>query len=276
MHHDHGPITGRFDPWRMPEGPSRVILREETEAFVGRKILRVSGNSKQNIARLDQQNVLAWRRWGKHVLIECAHFSVRIHFLLFGSYRTNEDKPNAVPRLCLEFSNGQRLNFYACSVQFIERMLDDVYDWTAHAINPLWDAAQARRKRRAVPGMLVADALLDQALFAGVGNIIKNEVSHRIRVHPEEHGRCVACTQTRRTGAPGARRQFRFSSLGKKPSCRRSITRRTPRPTARAMAHRCSIASTWARRGAVRLSARCASGCTAPKMLDVCGGALEQ
>lgn len=199
----------------MPEGPSRVILREETEAFVGRKILRVSGNSKQNIARLDQQNVLARRRWGKHVLIECAHFSVRIHFLLFGSYRTNEDKPNAVPRLCLEFSNGQRLNFYACSVQFIERTLDDVYDWTAHAMNPLWDAAQARRKRRAVPGMLVADALLDQALFAGVGNIIKNEVSHRIRVHPEEHGRCVACTQTRRTGVPGARRQFRFSSLEK-------------------------------------------------------------
>lgn len=276
MHDDHGPITGRFDPWRMPEGPSRVILREETEAFVGRKILRVSGNSKQNIARLDQQNVLARRRWGKHVLIECAHFSVRIHFLLFGSYRTNEDKPNAVPRLCLEFSNGQRLNFYACSVQFIERTLDDVYDWTAHAMNPLWDAAQARRKRRAVPGMLVADALLDQALFAGVGNIIKNEVSHRIRVHPEEHGRCVACTQTRRTGVPGARRQFRFSSLEKKPSCRRSITRRTPRPTARAMAHRCSIASTWARRGAVRLSPRCASGCTAPKMLDVCGGALEQ
>ncbi len=176
---------GRFDPWRMPEGPSRVILRDETEAFVGRKILRVSGNGKQNIARLDQQNVLALRRWGKHVLIECAHFSVRIHFLLFGSYRTNEDKPNAVPRLCLEFSNGQRLNFYARSVQFIERPLDDVYDWTADAMNPLWDVAQARRKRRAVRGMLAANALLDQALFAGVGNIIKNEMSHRIRVHPE-------------------------------------------------------------------------------------------
>ena len=33
--------------------------------------------------------------------------------------------------------------------------------------------------------MLVADALLDQNRFAGVGNIIKNEVLHRIRVHPE-------------------------------------------------------------------------------------------
>ncbi|MFB9037582.1 endonuclease, partial [Xanthomonas arboricola pv. corylina] len=65
----------------MPEGPSLVILREQTEAFVGRKILRVSGNSKQDIARLEQQKVLALRSWGKHFLIECAQFSVRIHFL---------------------------------------------------------------------------------------------------------------------------------------------------------------------------------------------------
>ncbi|UXA51853.1 endonuclease [Xanthomonas prunicola] len=170
----------------MPEGPSRVILREDTEAFVGRKILRVSGNSKQDIARLDQQKVLALRSWGKRFfLIERAHFSARIHFLLFGSYRINEDKPNAVPRLCLEFSKGQRLHFYACSVQFMERPLDEVYDWTADVMNPLWDAAQARRKLRAAPCLLAADALLDQTIFAGVGNIIKNEVLHSIHVHPE-------------------------------------------------------------------------------------------
>ncbi|MBB3804233.1 MULTISPECIES: DNA-formamidopyrimidine glycosylase family protein [Xanthomonas] len=169
----------------MPEGPSLVILREETAAFVGRNILHVSGNSKQDIARLEHQKVLALRTWGKHFLIECAQFSVRIHFLLFGSYRINEEKPNAVPRLRLEFSKGERLNFYACSVQFIDRPLDEVYDWTADVMNPLWDPAQARRKLRAAPGMLVADALLDQTVFAGVGNIIKNEVLHRIRVHPE-------------------------------------------------------------------------------------------
>ena len=37
---------------------------------------------------------------------------------------------------------------------------------------------------RATPKTLVCDALLDQTLFAGVGNIIKNEVLYRIRVHP--------------------------------------------------------------------------------------------
>jgi endonuclease-8 len=33
--------------------------------------------------------------------------------------------------------------------------------------------------------MLACDALLDQNIFAGCGNIIKNEVLFRIRVHPE-------------------------------------------------------------------------------------------
>jgi endonuclease-8 len=36
-----------------------------------------------------------------------------------------------------------------------------------------------------LPEALVCDALLDQTIFAGVGNIIKNEVLFRIRVHPE-------------------------------------------------------------------------------------------
>jgi endonuclease-8 len=35
------------------------------------------------------------------------------------------------------------------------------------------------------PKRLVCDALLDQAIFAGSGNIIKNEVLHRIKVHPK-------------------------------------------------------------------------------------------
>jgi endonuclease-8 len=34
------------------------------------------------------------------------------------------------------------------------------------------------------PRNLVCDALLDQNVFAGVGNIIKNEVLYRIKVHP--------------------------------------------------------------------------------------------
>ena len=168
----------------MPEGPSIVILREAAAKFAGRRVLRVSGNSKQDIDRLRNRTVKAVRSWGKHFLLEFSGFSVRIHFLLFGSYRIDEGK-DATPRLSLGFSQGEALNVYACSVKFLEGDLDDHYDWTVDVMGDDWDPAAARRKLRARPDALVADALLDQDVFAGVGNIIKNEVLHRIRVHPE-------------------------------------------------------------------------------------------
>lgn len=166
----------------MPEGPSIVILKEEVQAFKGKKILAVSGNSKLDIQRMENQKIIDFKSWGKHFLIQFKTFSVRIHFLLFGSYRINEEK-NGKPRLSLEFKTGY-LNFYACSIQFIEDDLDFVYDWSGDVMNDEWDEKSARKKLKAVPDMLVVDALLDQNIFAGVGNIIKNEVLFRIKVHP--------------------------------------------------------------------------------------------
>jgi endonuclease VIII len=166
----------------MPEGPSIFILKEEAAAFVGRRILRAEGNSKIDIARLVNQRIVALRSWGKQLLIELPDFSVRIHLLMFGSYRINERK-DAAPRLSLGFSRGE-LNFYSCSVRFIEGSLDDVYDWRGDVMSDHWNPALARKRLRSVPNELVCDALLDQDIFAGVGNIIKNEVLFRIRVHP--------------------------------------------------------------------------------------------
>ena len=168
----------------MPEGPSIVILREAAAGFVGRKVRAVHGNSREPIQRIAGRRLVGMHSWGKHFLLEFGDFSVRIHFMLFGSYRINERKPTPA-RLGLEFSRGGELNFYACSVRFIDQPLDEVYDWSADVMNDAWDPAAARRKLRARPQALAADALLDQDVFAGVGNIIKNEVLHRIRVHPE-------------------------------------------------------------------------------------------
>lgn len=168
----------------MPEGPSIVILRELTEPFAGKTITHASGSSKiVHIDELQGQPVLAVASWGKHFLLRLADRSLRIHFLLFGSYRINEGK-DAVPRLQLVFDDGDELNFYACSIKEIGDDLDAEYDWRGDVMNDNWDAALARKKLRASPAMRVCDALLDQTIFAGVGNIIKNEVLFRIRVHP--------------------------------------------------------------------------------------------
>lgn len=166
----------------MPEGPSIVILKEEAAGFAGKKVVSATGNAKIDMARMTGKRLTALRSWGKHFLIVFAGFSVRVHFLLFGSYRINERREMA-PRLSLQFAAGE-LNFYNCSVRYIEGDLDAVYDWSADVMSEHWDAAAARRKLRLQPAMLVCDAVLDQTIFSGAGNIFKNEVLFRIRMHP--------------------------------------------------------------------------------------------
>lgn len=166
----------------MPEGPSIVILREEVAGFTGQRIERAEGSAGLDKARLVCQTVRSFRSWGKHFLIELDEVSLRVHLLLFGSYRINERKDTA-PRLSLGFANGE-LNFYGCSVQFIEGSLDEAYDWSADVMSDAWDSRATLKKLRARPRLLACDALLDQTLFSGSGNIIKNEVLFRTRIHP--------------------------------------------------------------------------------------------
>lgn len=167
----------------MPEGPSIVILREAAAKFRGKTVRRALGNSSLDLTRMEGRRVIALRSWGKHFLIEFSGFSLRVHMLMFGSYRIDERKPSP-PRVSLQFDNGE-LNFYASSLKYIEGKLDDTYDWRTDVMNDAWDPRLARRRLKQQPDTLICDALLDQELFAGVGNIIKNEVLFRQRVHPE-------------------------------------------------------------------------------------------
>jgi endonuclease-8 len=173
--------TAARDTGAMPEGPSLVILREDSAAFVGQTIVHASGNARAiDIASLPGQAIVDLRTWGKHFLIVLPQVTLRVHFLLFGSYRINERK-STPPRLALGFADGSELNFYACQIKPADL---DGYDWRADVMSPAWDPALARRRLRAAPELLACDALLDQDIFAGVGNIIKNEVLFRLRLHP--------------------------------------------------------------------------------------------
>jgi endonuclease-8 len=167
----------------MPEGPSIILLKESVQAFKGKKLVEISGNTKVDFTSLLTQKITGFKSFGKNFFICFKKASIKIHFMLFGSYRVN-DKKETNPRLSLRFEKGE-LNFYACSVKLVEGDLDKLYDWTADVMNENWNPAKARKKLKAIPKTLVCDALLDQTIFAGVGNIIKNEVLFRIKVHPK-------------------------------------------------------------------------------------------
>lgn len=167
----------------MPEGPSIVIAKNDAKNFIGHKVIAAAGNAKIDVSRLEGKKLVDIKTWGKHLLLCFDGFTVRIHFLLFGSYLINDTK-KALLRLGLTFKNGE-FNIYTASVTILESNVDDHYDFTADIMNDGWDANAAKAKLKLMPDKQVCDALLEQEVFAGVGNIIKNEVLYRVHVHPE-------------------------------------------------------------------------------------------
>lgn len=167
----------------MPEGPSIVILKEEVKQFTGKKVQAVSGNTAVDIERLKGKTIKEFKTWGKHFLICFEGFTVKIHMLMFGTYRVNERKETK-PRLSMVFSKGE-LNFYTCSVKILEGDINLYYNWSEDVMNEDWNPKKASQSLEKLPNEMICDTLLDQNIFAGVGNIIKNEVLYRCRIHPE-------------------------------------------------------------------------------------------
>ena len=154
---------------------------------------------------------------------------------------TGDYRRGSAPRLVLVFVNGE-ITIWSASLKFIEdTCARDIYDFSGDVLSPAWAPDAALAKMRQFPRAEIANVLLDQAIFAGVGNIIKNEVLFRTRTSPFARvgrlsdARLKAIVSDARTFA------FRFLELRRRfalrkhlkaynrsacPACARPITRR--------------------------------------------------
>lgn len=181
------------------EGPSLYLAARQLKPFKGKTVLSVSGNTKIEKERLLDKEVKNIFSWGKHLIIQFDEFALRTHFLLFGAFEANvgdtaltgDYRRAYTPRLQLDFENGS-IKLFNCSVKFLEtRNARADYDFTVDIMSSKWDADQAFDTVSSKPGAEIADLLLDQEIFAGVGNIIKNEVLWRVHIHPQSKVRDI-------------------------------------------------------------------------------------
>lgn len=165
----------------MPEGPSILILKENITPFIGKKIIKASGYAKIDYDCLFNKKIINIKTWGKHLFICLKDVCIEIHLRMFGSYTINERKPKINAKLHLQFTNDE-LNFYVIDVKLIPNL--KAFDWEADIMSEEWNAGKAMKKLKEIPETFICDALLDQQIFSGVGNIIKNEVLWRVKLHP--------------------------------------------------------------------------------------------
>ena len=172
------------------EGPSLLILKQELSGFLNRRVIRVGGNTKQPKDLLKGCKLTRVDTWGKNLFLHfegkgrpALRFVTKTHFLMFGSYRINEPRPDRSPRLELTFQNGV-VDFYSCSMRFIEDDYLKDLDQKTDLMSEQWDISHVLGLMRLKKNAMLCDLLLDQTVFTGSGNIIKNEVLFNIRRHP--------------------------------------------------------------------------------------------
>lgn len=166
------------------EGPGLVVLKEEAEKFCGRRIQAATGSQKIDMEKLVGQKITALETWGKHLLIVLQDCTIRIHYLMFGNYYIDSSHPDKEPKLALHFANGE-WNNYNCAAKILEGTnIKDWYNWETDVMSESWNAEAVRLKLKGMKEVMVCDALLDQEVFTGVGNVIKNETLFRIKIHP--------------------------------------------------------------------------------------------
>lgn len=169
----------------MPEGPSIILMKENLLQFVGHTVTEATGNAKFDKEVFVGQSIREIRTFGKQTYLIFEKAAIRIHLLMFGSYSIDEQtKPDKSLRLALYFSKGS-IYFYTCSVKAVALEFLSTIDWDADIMSDLWSPKKAEQKLKLNPKMMVCDALMDQNIFSGVGNIIKNEVLFRTGIQPE-------------------------------------------------------------------------------------------
>jgi endonuclease VIII len=174
------------------EGPSLHLAAAQLRPFVGCRIRTVNGNSRIGIDRLKGEPVRDIFSWGKHLVFQFDTFALRVHFMLWGTFAatvegssvTGDYRRTGRPRLVMDFPNGE-ITIWSASLKWLEEGgAKRHYDFTSDVMSDVWNPRAALRKVRAFPRAEIADVLLDQTIFAGVGNIIKNEVLFRTRTSP--------------------------------------------------------------------------------------------
>ncbi len=189
----------------MPEGHTLRRLADELSAAFAGGPVRVSspqGRFAADAALVDGQPVLGVVSAGKHLYIEFpGDRFIHVHLGLIGKFDVRP-VPAGPPvgqvrlRLQNETAYADLRGATACELVTGEQRKVVLGRLGPDPLDPDADPARAWdriRRSRAPIGAL----LLDQAVFAGVGNVYRAEVLYRHRIHPLRPGRTLRVGQFR-------------------------------------------------------------------------------
>jgi len=166
----------------MPEGPSILHLRNQLLQFKGKIVKEAGGYGPMKTGWLKGKKLLDIKTWGKHLLLEFKDGLVKVHLGLFGDVLINERRKTN-PSFYLKFSKGAMYG-YIVKASRLEKPLEELYDWRTDIMSEEFNSSFIKKLLKEREGETIDDVLMDQDVFSGVGNKIRNEALFRAGIHP--------------------------------------------------------------------------------------------
>ena len=129
------------------------------------------------------QKLLDIQTYGKHLFFIFKTGTVDVHLMLFGRIIVN-DRKNVNRSFYLNFGK-EEINGYVVKAKKLEGKWQDIYDSRIDILSKDFDKAYVKKLLKEKAEETIDDVLMDQDIFAGVGNKIRNEALYRAGIHPE-------------------------------------------------------------------------------------------
>jgi endonuclease VIII len=181
----------------VPEGDTVWRTAQRLERALKGRVLTATDFRVPAFATWDLAgaSVLETVSRGKHLLTRVEgsqQWTLHTHLKMEGGWRVfapgqRWSRPAHTARVVLTTTDAVAVGFSLGVVEIVPR--DREAELVGHLgpdlLGPDWDAAQGLLRLRAHPGRTVKEALLDQTLLAGVGNMYANELCFICGVAPE-------------------------------------------------------------------------------------------
>ena len=167
----------------MPEGPSILHLKNQLTPFIGKTVKQAGGYGPMETKWINGKKLAGIQTWGKHLLFNFSNGTVKVHLGLFGEVLVNERK-KVNRSFYLEFAKGE-INGYVVRAEKLAKPPEETYDWRVDVLSEDFDPAYVKQLLKAKAGKTIDDLLMDQQIFSGVGNKIRNEALYRAGIHPQ-------------------------------------------------------------------------------------------
>lgn len=166
----------------MPEGPTILVFKKRLEKFTGKKVTESGGYNNPFADEISGKKLVSIETYGKYLLLDFKDFIITVHFGLFGSFLIDDSKKvNASFSL---FFDEEFINFYVVRIKKLENRESFDPEINVFSKNYQPKKTQALLLEK-YSKQKVGDILLNQDVFPGLGNIIRNEVLFLAKIHPE-------------------------------------------------------------------------------------------